>query len=130
MKSNPVFKGKWSAPLIDNPSYNGKWEAKQIPNPDYYQATRPQFEKIGRIGIEIWSMDDSIIFDNILITNNETFATEIRSQTWSKKIKVEKQIEGKDDEETSIEKIIKNPSSFKVRILLIFLLNCCEFVFL
>ena len=73
MKSNPAFKGKWSAPLIDNPNYSGNWEAKQIPNPNYYQATKPQFEKIERIGIEIWSMDDGIIFDNILITNNEKF---------------------------------------------------------
>ena len=113
MKNNPAFKGKWSAPLIDNPSYSGIWEAKKIPNPNYYEATRPTFEKIGRIGIEIWSMDDSIVFDNILITNNESFATEIRTQTWSKKIKVEKQEE--EDEDVSLKKILKNPFTIKVK---------------
>ncbi|KAG0626308.1 hypothetical protein M758_2G118100, partial [Ceratodon purpureus] len=117
MKNNPAFKGKWSAPLIENPNYSGIWEAKKIPNPDHYQATRPHFENIGRIGIEIWSMDESIIFDNILITNNESFASEIRMKTWDRKIKAEKQIEDdSDDEEGSLKKIIKNPSSMKIAV--------------
>jgi len=115
LKNNPLYKGKWSAPLIDNPNYNGIWEAKQIPNPHYYHIERPQFEKIGRVGIEIWTMDDGIIFDNILITNNESFASEIRNQTWSKKIRVEKKIEDGESEKLPWIKVLKNPFLIKVQ---------------
>ncbi|XP_024394288.1 calnexin homolog 1 [Physcomitrium patens] len=114
MINNPAYKGKWSPPLIDNPNYYGIWKPKQIPNPSHFEATRPQFEKIGKIGIEIWTMDDGIIFDNILITNNETFAQQLRTQTWSEKIKVEKQSEPIEDSTLSWKNTLKSLLLIKV----------------
>lgn len=74
MKSNPAYKGKWQAPLIDNPNYNGVWKPRDIPNPDSFEVDRPDFEPVAAIGIEIWTMQDGILFDNILITGDEKVA--------------------------------------------------------
>nr|XP_043638954.1 calnexin homolog [Erigeron canadensis] len=89
LKRNPAYKGKWSAPLIENPAYKGIWEPRQIPNPDYFELESPDFEPIAAIGIEIWTMQDGILFDNILITNDEKTALTIRETTWKPKFKLE-----------------------------------------
>lgn len=91
MKSNPSYKGKWHAPLIDNPKYKGIWKPKQISNPNYYELDKPNFEAIAAIGIEIWTMQDGILFDNILITNDEKLAESYRKETWKPKFDVEKE---------------------------------------
>ncbi|CAL9202785.1 unnamed protein product [Musa hybrid cultivar] len=71
MKRNAEYKGKWHAPLIDNPNYKGIWKPQVIDNPDYFELDKPYFEPITAIGIEIWTMHDGILFDNILIVSNE-----------------------------------------------------------
>ncbi|CAL9138786.1 unnamed protein product [Musa acuminata var. zebrina] len=71
MKRNAEYKGKWHAPLIDNPNYKGIWKPQVIDNPDYFELDKPDFEPITSIGIEIWTMQDGILFDNILIVSNE-----------------------------------------------------------
>ncbi|KAL5733817.1 hypothetical protein ACOSP7_031678 [Xanthoceras sorbifolium] len=91
MKKNPAYKGKWHASLIDNPNYKGLWKPKLIPNPDYFELEKPNFEPIAAIGIEIWTMQDGILFDNILIASNEEAAHSYRDDTWKPKFKVEKQ---------------------------------------
>ncbi|KAK4836622.1 hypothetical protein QYF36_025501 [Acer negundo] len=91
MKKNPAYRGKWHAPLIDNPNYKGLWKPKLIPNPDYFELHKPNFEPIDAIGIEIWTMQDGILFDNILIASNEEVAHSYRDDTWKPKFKVEKQ---------------------------------------
>ncbi|XP_076933476.1 calnexin homolog isoform X1 [Bidens hawaiensis] len=90
-KRNPAYKGKWHAPLIDNPAYNGIWKPREIPNPDYFELEKPDFEPIAAIGIEIWTMQDGILFDNILIASDEKTAAEIRDTTWKPKFKVEEE---------------------------------------
>ena len=68
---NPDYKGKWFAPRLNNPGYQGKWKPRLIPNPDYYHDPTPsKMTPIGGIGIELWTMSDSIYFDNILITDS------------------------------------------------------------
>lgn len=58
--------GKWFPPLIDNPDYKGPWAPRKIANPDYYEdATPANFNKIGAIGFELWSMTEDILFDNV-----------------------------------------------------------------
>ncbi|KAK2634717.1 hypothetical protein Ddye_029509 [Dipteronia dyeriana] len=91
IKKNPAYRGKWHAPLIDNPNYKGLWKPKLIPNPDYFELHKPNFEPIAAIGIEIWTMQDGILFDNILIASNEEVAHSYRDDTWKPKFKVEKQ---------------------------------------
>jgi calnexin len=57
MIRNPAYKGKWSAPVIKNPAYKGVWKAKLIPNPKYFEDSTPSnFNKIGAVGFEIWTM--------------------------------------------------------------------------
>ncbi|KAI3916937.1 hypothetical protein MKW98_014398 [Papaver atlanticum] len=91
MKSNPAYKGKWHAPLIENPNYKGIWKPQEIPNPDYFELEKPDFEPVAAIGIEIWTMQDGILFDNILIATDEKVAEEYRQKTWKPKFDVEKE---------------------------------------
>ncbi|KAL6885623.1 hypothetical protein ACP4OV_010402 [Aristida adscensionis] len=97
MKPNPAYKGKWHAPLIDNPNYKGIWKPREIPNPEYFELNKPDFDPIGAIGIEIWTMQDGILFDNILIANDEKVATSILHKTWKPKFTVEKEKEKADE---------------------------------
>ncbi|KAG6475289.1 calnexin homolog [Zingiber officinale] len=91
MKSNPAYKGKWHAPLIDNQNYKGTWKPRDINNPEFFELDKPNFEPIAAIGIEIWTMQDGIIFDNILIASDEKVAEEYRIKTWKPKYDVEKE---------------------------------------
>nr|ACN41018.1 unknown [Picea sitchensis] len=97
MKSNPDYKGKWYAPMIDNPNYKGIWKPQQIPNPDFFELEKPDLEPIAAIGIEIWTMQDGILFDNILITGDEKVAEEYRVKTWKEKFTIEKEREPSED---------------------------------
>ncbi|XAR50414.1 hypothetical protein NMG60_11004733 [Bertholletia excelsa] len=91
MKRNPDYKGKWTAPLIDNPNYKGIWKPRNIPNPDYFEIDTPNFEPIAAIGIEIWTMQSGILFDNILIADNEKVAESYRATAWKPKFEIEKE---------------------------------------
>jgi calnexin len=67
MVDNPLFKGKWHAPLINNPNYKGKWKPRKIPNPDYFFDPEPfKMTSIGGVGIELWSMSSELYFDNMV----------------------------------------------------------------
>ncbi|CAL9747953.1 unnamed protein product [Musa acuminata subsp. burmannicoides] len=97
MKHNPAYKGKWHAPLIDNPNYKGIWKPQEIDNPDYFELDKPDFEPIAAIGIEIWTMQDGILFDNILISTNEKVAESYRADTWKPKYEIEKEKQKAED---------------------------------
>ena len=44
---------------------------RQIANPEYFVDEKPyQIPTIDSIGIDIWTMDKGIIFDNIVVDNN------------------------------------------------------------
>nr|VDC93005.1 unnamed protein product [Brassica rapa] len=101
MKKNPAYKGKWSAPMIDNPAYKGIWKPRDIPNPDYFELDRPDFEPIAAIGIEIWTMQDGILFDNMLIAKDEKVAESYRQTTWKPKFDVEKEKQKAEEEAAS-----------------------------
>ncbi|KAH0992084.1 hypothetical protein GBA52_003567 [Prunus armeniaca] len=98
MKINPAYKGKWSRPLIDNPSYKGIWKPQEIPNPSYFETEKPDFEAIAAIGIEIWTMQDGILFDNILIADDEKVAESYRLTTWKPKFENEKEKQKAEEE--------------------------------
>lgn len=87
--SNPNYKGKWRAPLIDNPNYQGKWAPRQIPNPDFFEDTNPfKMTTIAAIGIELWSMSSDILFDNLIIVDDEAVARDWAAQTYDLKRKL------------------------------------------
>ena len=68
-KANPNYKGKWFAPMIDNPEYKGEWAPRKIPNPNYFEDLTPakSLIPIGGVGIELWTMTEDILFDNIYV---------------------------------------------------------------
>jgi calnexin len=101
MKRNPAYKGKWHAPQIDNPNYKGIWKPQEIPNPDHFELDKPDFEPIAAVGIEIWTMQDGILFDNILIAKDEKVAESYRETTWKPKYEVEKEKQKAEDEAAS-----------------------------
>lgn len=89
MISNPSYKGKWRPPLVDNPNYQGKWAPRTIPNPEYFEDTNPfKMTTIAAIGIELWSMSSDILFDNLIITDDEDVARDWAAQTFDLKRKV------------------------------------------
>lgn len=88
---NPAYKGKWSPPMIDNPKYKGEWKPKKIPNPHYfYSEVIHNFDRIGALGIEIWTMTEGILFDNFIVSYNKAEADEFASLTWLKRHNKEK----------------------------------------
>jgi len=94
MKTNPAYKGKWSAPLIDNPTYKGPWAARKIPNPSYFEDKTPaNFEPIGALGFELWTMTKDILFDNVYIGHSVADADKLRKATFDIKKAVEKEEE-------------------------------------
>lgn len=89
MISNPNYKGKWRAPLIDNPNYQGKWAPRRIPNPDFFEDQNPfKMTTIAAIGIELWSMSSDILFDNLIIVDDESLANDWAAQTYDLKRKL------------------------------------------
>ncbi|XP_050376811.1 calnexin homolog [Argentina anserina] len=106
MKRNPAYKGKWHAPLIDNPSYKGIWKPQEIPNPSYFELKKPDFESIAAVGIEIWTMQDGILFDNILIAKDEKVAHSYRESQWKPKYDVEKEKEKAEEDVPSSEGLL------------------------
>ncbi|KAI9584994.1 calnexin isoform X1 [Glossina fuscipes] len=93
--SNPNYKGKWRAPLIKNPNYRGKWTPRKIANPDFFEDLNPyKMTPIASVGIELWSMSNNILFDNLIITDDVNVALDYATQTFDVK---RKYIEKKSD---------------------------------
>ncbi|XP_017883435.1 calnexin-like isoform X2 [Ceratina calcarata] len=83
MKKNPRYKGKWSPPLINNPNFKGKWKPRLIHNPNYFNDEHPfQMTPIFAVGFELWSMSPDILFDNILVTDDERVAKKWADDTF------------------------------------------------
>ncbi|VDO40620.1 unnamed protein product [Haemonchus placei] len=78
------FVGKWVRPKIANPAYRGVWAPRQIENPHFFEP-KPfdGLATITAIGIELWTMSQNIIFDNILVCESEDLAAEIAKQTYT-----------------------------------------------
>ncbi|KAI9835202.1 MAG: hypothetical protein M1819_002572 [Sarea resinae] len=94
MIKNPAYKGKWTAPYIDNPAYKGVWAPRKIANPKYYEDKTPaNFEPMGAIGFEIWTMQNDILFDNIYIGHSIEDAEKLKAETFDVKHAIEKEEE-------------------------------------
>lgn len=100
MIDNPDYKGEWKPRQIDNPNYSGKWVHPEIDNPEYTpDENLYQYTDIGAIGFDLWQVKSGTIFDNILITDDETYAEEFGEETWGKTKTGEKEMKDKQDEE-------------------------------
>ena len=112
MMKNPEHKGKWNAPYVDNPAYKGVWKPRKIANPKYYEDKTPSnFEPIGAIGFELWTMQKDILFDNIYIGHSVEDANTLKAETYDLKIVAEKAEE--DATKPKVEEKPKSPSDLK-----------------
>ncbi|KAJ7024393.1 Calreticulin family-domain-containing protein [Mycena alexandri] len=107
-KANPAYKGKWYAPMIDNPAYIGEWAPRKIANPDFYEDLTPikTLGKIGGVGIELWTMTEDILFDNIYIGHSPEDAKAFAAETFDIKKPLEAAaakpaVEDDEDDETT-----------------------------
>jgi calnexin len=113
MKKNPDYKGAWSAPFIDNPAYKGAWAPRKIKNPNYFEDKTPaNFEPMGAIGFEIWTMQNNILFDNIYIGHSVDDARKLADESFFKKHAVEEALREADKPKEE-EKKAESPSDLK-----------------
>ncbi|KAJ2917823.1 hypothetical protein MD484_g2580, partial [Candolleomyces efflorescens] len=86
-KVNPLWRGKWAAPLIDNPAYKGEWAPRKIANPGFFEDKVPvkTLPKIGGVGIELWTMTEDILFDNIYIGHSVDDAKKLAAESFEVK---------------------------------------------
>lgn len=64
----------------------GVWKPRRISNPDYFEDKKPYFMMpIGAIGLELWSMSDGIVFDNIIITDQVSVAEQFSEDSFALK---------------------------------------------
>ncbi|ADV22283.1 calnexin [Cryptococcus gattii Ru294] len=104
---NPAYKqGKWTVPKIPNPDYKGPWAPRKIANPAFFEDLHPSdFTKIGGVGIELWTMTEDILFDNLYIGHDAAQAKKFAEETYHVKKPIEKEAEGSNEEE------LEEPSS-------------------
>lgn len=114
-KANPDYKGKWYAPMIDNPAYIGEWAPRKIANPAYFEDNNPvtSLRKIGGVGIELWTMTEDILFDNIYVGHSVEDAKALAAETFNVKKPLEVEVDKKDIDEDAEEVSFKDdPVSF------------------
>ncbi|KAF8433490.1 Calreticulin family-domain-containing protein [Boletus edulis BED1] len=104
-KANPKYKGKWYAPMIDNPEYKGEWAPRKISNPGYFEDLEPvkHLNKIGGVGIELWTMTEDILFDDIYVGHSVKDAATLRAETWGVKHSLEDAAKETPEVETPVE---------------------------
>eukprot|EP01006_Ploeotia_vitrea_P022291 TRINITY_DN54698_c0_g1_i1.p1 TRINITY_DN54698_c0_g1~~TRINITY_DN54698_c0_g1_i1.p1 ORF type:complete len:532 (-),score=93.77 TRINITY_DN54698_c0_g1_i1:1535-3130(-) len=104
MIANPLFKGKWSAPLIKNPEYKGEWKPRKIANPHYFEDNEPakSLPAIRSIGLEIWTMQGNILFDNFVIGFDKQAALDYGKATWQPKYNEETDMDPDAQDEAGI----------------------------
>ncbi|KAJ7922820.1 hypothetical protein B0H13DRAFT_2230372 [Mycena leptocephala] len=101
-KANPEYKGKWYAPFIDNPAYKGEWAPARSPT-------------LGGVGIELWTMTEDILFDNIYIGHSTEDAKTFAAETFDIKKPLESAAakpEVDDDEDESSVTFKEDPVAF------------------
>ena len=103
--NNPEFKGEWKPKQIDNPKYKGPWIHPEIDNPDYVEDSNlGRYTDIGAVGFDLWQVKSGTIFDNILVTDSESYAEEFGNETWGVTKDAEKKMkEQVEEEERKIE---------------------------
>lgn len=106
--------------MIDNPAYKGVWAPRKVANPNYFEDNTPvqSLNKIGGVGIELWTMTEDILFDNIYVGHNAGDAKLLAQETFIVKQKVEKAAQDEstakaDAEDEAVDKTFKeDPVAF------------------
>ncbi len=78
-----LLAGPWKPPQIDNPDYQGEWVHPTIDNPEYEpDDALYKYDDFGVIGFDLWQVKSGTIFDNVLITDDEEYATQFGKETF------------------------------------------------
>lgn len=67
------------------PYLQGPWVQRQVPNPDFYEDDAPLqngVAAVGAVALELWTVDQGYMFDNVLITRDPGAAEEARERLW------------------------------------------------
>jgi len=76
----------WSPPLVANHKYNGQWSPRQIKNPEFLLDKHPnRFQEVNAVGIEVWTLEGGIVFDNIILTHDRNMLSKFTAKTWELK---------------------------------------------
>ncbi|KAJ7658408.1 Calreticulin family-domain-containing protein [Mycena rosella] len=118
VQGQPRLQGQMVRAMIDNPAYVGEWAPRKIPNPGFYEDLTPvkTLGKIGGVGIELWTMTEDILFDNIYIGHSPEDAKAFAAETFDIKKPLESaaakpEIE-EDDEEAGTGSFQEDPMAF------------------
>ncbi|WVQ79488.1 hypothetical protein IAT38_001587 [Cryptococcus sp. DSM 104549] len=112
---NPDYKGKWTIPRIPNPEYKGPWAARKIANPAFFEDSHPSdFTKLAGVGIELWTMTEDILFDNLFIGHDAAQAKKFAAETYHVKKPLEKEAEGSNDDELDEPSALVDKIRFKI----------------
>lgn len=110
MIDNPEFKGEWKPKKIDNPNYSGVWKHPEIDNPDYVADDKLYLQKdLSYVGIDVWQVKSGTIFDNLLITDDESVASKAAEEISKTTMKGEKSMKEKQDAEEEAERKKNEP---------------------
>jgi calreticulin len=72
----------------------------EIDNPDYVpDANLYKYDDFGVLGFDLWQVKSGTIFDNVLITDDESFAEKVGEETWGASKDAEKKMKDAQDEE-------------------------------
>ena len=103
MIPNPLYRGPYTYRTIPNPAYKGPWFPRLIPNPAYYEEKHPErLSAMKGVAIEIWTLQEGIAFDNILVTHDERCAEAFADATF----RIKRQRELKEHPEIEKRKLI------------------------
>lgn len=124
--------------MIDNPEYKGEWAPRKIANPVYFEDLTPVKSLVpivrhvvaflgfghlltslqGGVGIELWTMTEDILFDNIYIGHSVDDAKALAAETYE----VKKPLEAEqakantklddDDQEEDVASFKEDPVAF------------------
>merc|ERR1712061_597175 len=103
MKDNAAYKGEWYVKRISNPAYKGFWEAKKIANPEHEDdEALYKFDDFSFIGFDLWQVKGGTIFDNIIITDDQSEADAF-AKKWKDLSEVEKSKKKEEDDSKKAE---------------------------
>eukprot|EP00792_Barthelona_sp_PAP020_P007553 TRINITY_DN3149_c7_g1_i1.p1 TRINITY_DN3149_c7_g1~~TRINITY_DN3149_c7_g1_i1.p1 ORF type:complete len:623 (+),score=252.34 TRINITY_DN3149_c7_g1_i1:31-1899(+) len=90
MIPNPAYKGPFIPKQIKNPAFKGIWAPQKIENPHYFETKEPEFDSIVGIGFDLFSMNKGVLFNNLLVCNDEDVAKDFAETSFVKKHSIEK----------------------------------------
>ena len=63
--------------------FQGIWAPRKIDNPEFFEDSNPfAMKTIAAVGFELWSMQSDILFDNLIITDDQSILNQWTMQRY------------------------------------------------